>query len=134
MNTLHEEIDLQLFTLQAPDIETFIVESQLYFEKHSNDFYTSKFDMLMDPDDTPLNERRVLANDYKEIGLWIPTESKYNPYKAVVFAWVGDSYPIPEKLQLIYVAPNGHLVIGREILYYNDIKDWDVDDLVTKYI
>ena len=60
MVTLHEEISLQLFTVQNPDIETFINEARAHFEISSGNFYMSKYDMMVRADEAPYNERRVL--------------------------------------------------------------------------
>ena len=134
MVTLHEEISLQLFTVQNPDIETFINEARAHFEISSGNFYMSKYDMMVRADEAPYNERRVLASDYKEIGLWLPTESKYIEQAAVILVWADDNYPIPKTMQVVYLAPNGHLVMGREVIDYVDLRNWNIEDIVAKYI
>lgn len=134
MITVDQEIFTQMFNLQTPDIHLFIKEAREAFKTTTINFHVSSVDLMVRADKEPFNEPRMLADGYGELGLWIPSKDQQSPFKAILLAWVGDSNPTPESIQYVYLTATGHMVMARDEVKYNNIKDRTLEEVLTEVI
>lgn len=129
MSTINDTMFSLLSAVQAPDVHTFIKDGRRRFDYTTADFYTSVYDLMIRSDEPPYNEPCILADEYLELGIWTPINNVNTPHKAIMLAWVDDSEVSEKSFQFVYLTPNNHLIMGREIFKYNNIKDIPIIEL-----
>ena len=134
MNTVEQEIYSQAFNVQTPNIALFIKEARDVFERTTANFYTSTVDLMVRTEEPPFNTPRTLAEGYKELGLWIPSNDPESPFRSILLAWVDDIDSAPNLVQYVYLSPIGHMTMAREPVNYLHLKDKTLEEVLTTFI
>ena len=134
MKTVDETLYSQVFNVQSANVNLFIEEAKVHFQETLANFYVSPVDIMIDVDKAPYNVPSALANDYKELGLWIPSNNPNAPFKALLLAWVDDEYPTPTSFRYVYLSPTNQLVMGRKTVLYSHVKNRTLDEVLTEVI
>ena len=134
MSTVDQEIYTQMFNLQTPNIALFIKEAREAFRLTTINFHVSSVDVMVRSDKEPFNEPRMLADGYEELGLWIPSTNNQDPFRAILLAWADDEKPTPSSIQYVYLTPTGQMVMAREPVKYDNIKDRTLAEVLSEVI
>jgi hypothetical protein len=134
MYSVHEFVYGQDKNVQCPAIGWFIRQARERFANSDDNFHISTTPAIELPLQSPLDEVVMLADGYKELGLWIPTKDKDEVFTGILLAWADDIYPTPTGVQYVYLTEGGNVVMCREVIPYEHVKSQGLDDIITTFI
>lgn len=134
MKTVHEHVYGQDKNIQCEAMGWFIRQARERFNDSDDDFHISVNPVIELPLQSPLDEPVMLADGYRELGLWIPANNDGEVFTGILLAWADDTYPTPESIQYVYLTTTGHVVMARDAVKYNHIKDRTLEEVLTEVI
>lgn len=134
MVTLDEMFNNEKTYANNPYIGNFIDRGLIHFNNYPKDsfFVDDKLGVAL-PLEPPLNGPVILADEYNELGIWIPTKPTNTSYRAIMTVWASVDIDEDITIRFLYLTTDGRLVLCREEIDYSKVSDATLDELIVKF-